>query len=372
MKTNLHIVVASGKVSPSCNPRYNNHVRKGQKTKKVLKKNTSVSQWLKRLVFTTVIVASAIIVGIYSVLSMSIERSQPRVDAHVSSGKGARAIAAELNQQGLEVNPTLFVLAARLTNSAGQLKAGRYDLPEGISTLGLVDYLSKGQGVLSSVALVEGQTARALLAKLRNQTDLVDDLPGMDQQAIAVKMGLEGNSLEGWIYPDTYKYSPGSKLSELLDRAVRLQKVELEKAWAQRDPKTPLKTPYDALKMASIVEKETGLASDRGKVASVFVNRLRVGMLLQTDPTVIYGVGETFDGNLTRKHLQTDTPYNSYTRAGLPPTPIATPGKAALYAALNPDETPYYYFVAKGDGGSYFSKNLNEHNNAVRKYQLRR
>lgn len=243
MKTNLHIVVASGKVSPSCNPRYNNHVRKGQKTKKVLKKNTSVSQWLKRLVFTTVIVASAIIVGIYSVLSMSIERSQPRVDAHVSSGKGARAIAAELNQQGLEVNPTLFVLAARLTNSAGQLKAGRYDLPEGISTLGLVDYLSKGQGVLSSVALVEGQTARALLAKLRNQADLVDDLPGMDQQAIAVKMGLEGNSLEGWIYPDTYKYSPGSKLSELLDRAVRLQKWSLKKPGHNVIQKHRLKHP---------------------------------------------------------------------------------------------------------------------------------
>lgn len=347
-------------------------MRKGQKSKKVLKKNPTVWQWLKRAAFAGVLGLSAFIVGVYLVLNLSIERSQPRVDAHVSSGKGARAIAVELNQQGLDVNPTLFVLAARLTNSAGQLKAGRYDLPEGISTLGLVDYLSKGQGVLSSVALVEGQTARALLAKLRNQPDLVDDFPGMDQQAIAIKMGLEGNSLEGWIYPDTYKYSPGSQLSELLDRAVRLQKAELEKAWANRDPETPLKTPYEALKMASIVEKETGLASDRGKVASVFVNRLRVGMMLQTDPTVIYGVGEAFDGNLTRKHLQTDTPYNSYTRAGLPPTPIATPGKAALQAALNPDDTPYFYFVAKGDGGSYFSKNLNEHNNAVRKYQLRR
>lgn len=347
-------------------------MRKGQKSKKVLKKNPTVWQWLKRAVFAGVLGLSAFIVGVYLVLNLSIERSQPRVDAHVSSGKGARAIAVELNQQGLDVNPTLFVLAARLTNSAGQLKAGRYDLPEGISTLGLVDYLSKGQGVLSSVALVEGQTARALLAKLRNQPDLVDDFPGMDQRAIAIKMGLEGNSLEGWIYPDTYKYSPGSQLSELLNRAVRLQKAELEKAWANRDPETPLKTPYEALKMASIVEKETGLASDRGKVASVFVNRLRVGMMLQTDPTVIYGVGEAFDGNLTRKHLQTDTPYNSYTRAGLPPTPIATPGKAALQAALNPDDTPYFYFVAKGDGGSYFSKNLNEHNNAVRKYQLRR
>lgn len=347
-------------------------MRKGKQTRKVVKKSAPAMKWGVRLALFMMLMVSAGVLGIYLLLSLSLDRSEPRVDAHVSSGQSARGIARELSQQGIDVNATLFVLAARLTGSANQLKAGRYDLPEGISTLGLVDYLSKGQGVLSSVALVEGQTARALLAKMRNQTDLVDDLAGMDQQAIARKMGLEGASLEGWIYPDTYKYSPGSKLSELLDRAVRLQKVELERAWAQRDLKTPLKTPYEALKMASIVEKETGLASDRGKVASVFVNRLRVGMMLQTDPTVIYGVGETFDGNLTRKHLQTDTPYNSYTRAGLPPTPIANPSKAALKAALNPDNTPYFYFVAKGDGGSYFSKNLREHNNAVRKYQLGR
>lgn len=347
-------------------------MRKGKKSRKVLKKKISPWQWFKRIAVAGVALLCAGIVSVYFVLNMSIHRSQERVDAHVSSGLSARGIANELNQQGLDVNPDMFVLAARVTGRAGQLKAGRYDLPDGISTLGLVDYLSKGLGVLSGVSLVEGQTANALLAKLRAQVDLVDDLPGMNHHEIALKMGLEGNSLEGWIYPDTYKYSPGSKLSELLNRAVRLQKVELEKAWAQRDPQTPLETPYDALKMASIVEKETGLASDRGKVASVFVNRLRVGMLLQTDPTVIYGVGEAFDGNLTRKHLQTDTPYNSYTRAGLPPTPIANPSRAALHAALNPEETPYFYFVAKGDGSSYFSKNLNEHNNAVRKYQLRR
>ncbi|HEX4856968.1 MAG TPA: endolytic transglycosylase MltG, partial [Limnobacter sp.] len=234
------------------------------------------------------------------------------------------------------------------------------------------DLLGKGQGVLSSVALIEGQTAGALLQKLRSQPDLVDDLPGLDHLQIAQRMNLQGGSLEGWIYPDTYKFSPGSKLSELLSRAVRLQKAELDKAWAGRDPQTPLKTPYEALIMASIVEKETGLPGDRGKVASVFINRLRIGMMLQTDPTVIYGLGSEFNGNLTRKHLQTDTPYNSYTRSGLPPTPIATPGKAALLATLNPEKTAYFYFVAKGDGSSYFSRNLNEHNNAVRKYQLGR
>lgn len=347
-------------------------MRKAKKSRKVPGKANFKWRWLTRIALTGVVLLVAGLAILFTLLFAPIDRSQLRVDAHVSSGQGARGIANELNQQGLKVNPTLFVLAARLTGSANQLKAGRYELPESISIVGLVEYLSKGQGVLSSVALIEGQTARSLLIKLRAQPDLVDDYAGMDHHAIARKMQLEGASLEGWIYPDTYKYSPGSSLSELLSRAVRLQKLELEKAWQQRDPQSPLKTPYEALKMASIVEKETGLGSDRGKVASVFVNRLRVGMLLQTDPTVIYGVGEAFDGNLTRKHLQTDTPYNSYTRAGLPPTPIATLGKAALYAALNPEKTPYFYFVAKGDGSSYFSKNLNEHNNAVRKYQLGR
>jgi UPF0755 protein len=347
-------------------------VRKAKKSRKVPRKANF--QWLspRQIALACAIFLASGVAIFYWLMFTPIDRSQSRLDAHVSSGQGARGIANELNQQGLRVNPTLFALAARVTGRASQLKAGRYELPQDISVFGLVDYLSKGQGVLSSIALIEGQTARALLLKLRSQPDLLDDYPGLDHYAIAARMQLEGGSLEGWIYPDTYKYSPGSSLSELLERAVRLQKLELDKAWQQRDPQTPLKTPYEALKMASIVEKETGLASDRGKVASVFVNRLRVGMLLQTDPTVIYGVGEAFDGNLTRKHLQTDTPYNSYTRAGLPPTPIATPGKAALHAALNPEKTPYFYFVAKGDGRSYFSKNLDEHNNAVRKYQLGR
>jgi UPF0755 protein len=346
-------------------------VGKGLQSRK--NQGTSLSKWikLKFISITFLVILTASILIIYILLNLPIQRGQSSTDVHIGNGLGARAIAHELIQQKIMINPNLFVLAARLTGKAGQLKAGRYALPEGLSTLGLIDYLGKGQGVLSSVTLVEGQTARALLIKLRSQKDLVDDLQGMDHKMIANKIGLEGDSLEGWIYPDTYKYSPGSTLSELLTRAIRLQKLELDQAWKNRDPSSPLKTPYDALKMASIIEKETGLASDRGKVASVFINRLRVGMLLQTDPTVIYGVGETFDGNLTRKHLETDTLYNSYIRGGLPPTPIANPGKAALNASLNPDKTPYYYFVAKGDGSSYFSKDLREHNNAVRKYQLR-
>ena len=347
-------------------------MRKGkQKTKKTAQNSSLLMQAVNLFVAMSGAVF-LLTLCIAAMVLWPIERSQQRIDAHVSNGLSARAIAQELNTQGLKVNDTLFVVIARLTGRAQQLKAGRYEIPDGINTYELVEFLSIGQGILSTVALIEGQTARALLVKLREQADLVDDFPGMSQQQIAEKLAVQGGSLEGWIYPDTYKYSPGSKLSELLNRAIRLQQQELEKAWASRSPQSPLKTPYDMLKLASIVEKETGLASDRGKVASVFVNRLRIGMLLQTDPTVIYGVGEAFDGNLTKKHLQTDTPYNSYTRAGLPPTPIANPGRAALKATANPETTPYFYFVAKGDGASYFSKNLNEHNNAVRKYILKR
>lgn len=313
-----------------------------------------------------------LVVSVWAWINNPIERSVDKLDVHVSAGLGARAIAQELRSQGLLLNSDLFVLLARLQGVAGQLKAGRYEIPHDMSTLELVNFLSKGQSILSAVALVEGFTAQELLNKLRQQTDLKDDLPGMGNREIAAKLGLEGGSLEGWIYPDTYKYSPGSTLSELLIRATSLQQKTLADAWAQRAPKLPLKSPYEALILASIVEKETGQAQDRPKVASVFVNRLKIGMLLQTDPTVIYGVGAAFSGNLTRKHLQTDTPYNSYTRAGLPPTPIANPGKAALLATLHPEETQYYYFVARGDGSSHFSKNLNEHNNAVRQFQLRR
>lgn len=313
-------------------------------------------------------------------------QTKPLIDAHVTQGLSARGIAEELNSQGLEINSSLFAIAARLSGAASSLKAGRYELPKDISILGLIEFLSQGKGVLSSITLVEGFTSAQFIAQLRQRPDLVDDLEGGSatkgpsektestdlNRQLGKQLGLEGGHLEGWLYPDTYLYAPGSKISDLIKRAVRLQTEELNKAWSQRDPNTPLKTPYEALVMASIVEKETGKASDRPKVSSVFNNRLKVGMMLQTDPTVIYGVGPTFDGNLTRRHLQTDTPYNSYTRTGLPPTPIANPSKASLYAAVRPEETPYYYFVAKGDGGSYFSKNLNEHNQAVRKYQLGR
>lgn len=334
---------------------------------------------LIRLFTVTFALAGCLAAAGFWLLTKPLTQTKPVIDAHVTQGLSARGIAEELTVQGLKVNPDLFALTARFSGAASSLKAGRYELPKDISMLELIDFLSQGKGILSTITLVEGFTSAQFIAQLKQRTDLVDDLaatpstlPDDVSTLLGKQLGLEGGSLEGWLYPDTYRYAPGSKISDLLKRAVRLQREELDKAWSQRDPASPLKTPYDALIMASIVEKETGKASDRPKVSSVFNNRLRVGMMLQTDPTVIYGVGPSFDGNLTRRHLQTDTPYNSYTRTGLPPTPIANPSKASLYAAVRPEETPYYYFVAKGDGGSYFSKNLNEHNQAVRKYQLGR
>lgn len=324
-------------------------------------------------VFATLSVLTLVgLAGLYWKVNSPLERRSSSIDAHVSNGLSARGIAEELVNQGLYVDANLFVLVARYSGKASKLKAGRYLLPEGISTVGLVDFLSEGKGILSSVTLVEGKTTKEYLERLTSLPDLNNDLPNHSESELANLFGIEGRSLEGWIYPDTYRYAPGSSLTDLLARAIKLQQQELALAWAQRSRDSELKTPYEALILASIVEKETGQASERPRIASVFNNRLRRGMLLQTDPTVIYGVGDAFDGNLTRKHLQTDTPYNSYTRAGLPPTPITNPGKASLYAATRPEEGDYLYFVAKGDGTSYFSKSLREHNNAVRRYQLKR
>lgn len=334
-------------------------------------KPKSLTRRILRVLLATSTLFAAIVLGLVWSLNTTISRSDELIDAHVTSGMGARAIAAELRSQGLMVEPTLFVLAARLTDKANQLKAGRYVIPQEISTLGLVSFLSIGKGLLNSVTLVEGLTSAQMLAHLQKQPGLKNDIETLTEGDLAKKFNLGSNGLEGWIYPDTYRYAPGSKLSEVLARAIRLQQKELAQAWASRARDLPLNSPYEALILASIIEKETGMASDRPRISSVFANRLNRKMLLQTDPTVIYGV-EDFDGNLTRKHLRTDTPYNTYTRPGLPPTPIANPGKASLYAAVRPEETDFLYFVSKGDGSSYFSRSLREHNNAVRRYILRR
>ena len=233
----------------------------------------------------------------------------------------------------------------------------------------LLSMLVRGEEALKSVTLVEGWTFKQVRAALQKAEQLAPDTVNLPPEAIMEKLGKPGVYPEGRFFPDTYTYAKGSSDLAVLKRAARAMDRRLEAAWALRRPDSPLKTPDQALILASIVEKETGRPTDRAMIGGVFTNRLRTGMLLQTDPTVIYGMGAGFDGNLRKRDLQTDTPYNTYTRAGLPPTPIAMPGRAALLAAVQPAETRALYFVAKGDGTSQFSASLDEHNRAVNKYQ---
>lgn len=295
----------------------------------------------------------------------SIEVTLPR-------GSSMREIARRVADAGVDINPTVLYWMARVGGQAHQIKAGSYALEAGITPRQLLDKFVRGDVILQSVALIEGWTYRQMLAALRANPDLVHASEGLSDAEILARIGATEGHPEGLFFPDTYRFHRGDSDLDILRSAYRQMKSHLEAAWAGRAENLPLDDPYEALILASIVEKETGQPDDRPLIASVFINRLRVGMLLQTDPTVIYGIGETFDGNLRRRDLNRDTAYNTYTRAGLPPTPISLPGLAAIRAVCNPPQSKFYYFVAKGDGASHFSRNLAEHNRAVRRYQLNR
>jgi UPF0755 protein len=274
-----------------------------------------------------------------------------------------------VSDAGVEVNPGLLYWWFRLSGQARQIKAGSYELEPGISPLGLLRKLVRGEEALRAVTLVEGWTFAQVRAALATADQLVPESKGLPDYLVMKVLGRPGLPAEGRFFPDTYTYAKGSSDLALLRRAMRAMDKTLALVWQQRLPDTPLKTPEQALILASIVEKETGRASDRPMIAGVFANRLRIGMMLQTDPSVIYGMGESFSGNLRRRDLQTDTPWNTYTRVGLPATPIAMPGKPALLASVKPTPTKAIYFVARGDGSSQFSASLEEHNQAVNKYQ---
>ena len=257
----------------------------------------------------------------------------------------------------------------RVSGQDRLIKAGNYEIPVGTTPRELLQKLVRGEEALRAVTLVEGWTFRQVRQALAREEQLKPETAGLPEAEIMQRLGRPGVAAEGRFFPDTYTYAKGSSDLAVLRRALHAMDKKLEAAWAQRAADTPLKSADEALTLASIVEKETGRASDRAQIAGVFTNRLRIGMLLQTDPTVIYGMGEKFDGNLRRRDLQTDTPWNTYTRAGLPPTPIAMPGKAALLAAVQPERTQALYFVSRGDGTSHFSPTLDEHNRAVNRYQ---
>lgn len=305
----------------------------------------------------------------YAWLNQPFQLPAATVDLSIEPGDSAREVAMDVVQAGVPVHPALLYWWFRLSGESRKIKAGSYELTQGTSPRSLLKKLVQGEEALRSVTLVEGWTFRQVRAALKNAEQLKPDTQDLSAEALMAQLGKPGVPAEGRFFPDTYTYAKGSSDLAVLQRAMRAMDRKLDAAWAQRDPQTPLQNPEQALVLASIVEKETGRASDRAQIAAVFSNRLRIGMRLQTDPSVIYGLGEAFDGNLRKTDLLTDTPWNTYTRTGLPPTPIAMPGKAALLAAVQPAASKAMYFVAKGDGNSHFSATLDEHNRAVNKYQ---
>ena len=302
-------------------------------------------------------------------LNRPLQLPAPSVDLSVEPGTTPRGITQLVADTGTQVNPQLLYAWFRFSGQDRQIRAGSYELERGVTPRTLLNVLERGEEATRSVVLVEGWNFRQVRAALAKAEQLKPESVGDSDDALMARLGRPGQHPEGRFFPDTYTYSKGSTDVALLQRAMRAMDKKLEAAWAARAPDLPLKSADDALILASIVEKETGKPADRPEIAAVFVNRLRVGMPLQTDPTVIYGMGALFDGNLRKKDLQTDTPWNTYTRGGLPPTPIAMPGKAALLAAVQPAQSKSLYFVSRGDGSSQFSGSLDEHNRAVNRYQ---
>lgn len=294
------------------------------------------------------------------------------VDFDIRPGLGLKAAAEAMAAAGVGIRPWQFALLGRLTGRDRNIKAGSYEIGSGETAWQLLEKLTAGDVTQTEIVIIEGKTFRELRARLDAHPDLRHDTAGLSDVDILQRIGATASHPEGRFFPDTYLFAKQSSDLAIYRRAYQAMQRRLAASWDSRDPSVPYKDMNEALIMASIVEKETGAAADRGKVASVFVNRLRKGMMLQTDPTVIYGLGEKFDGNLRKIDLLTDTPYNSYTRPGLPPTPIALPGMASIEAALHPPKTDFFYFVARGDGSSAFSRTLEEHNRAVAKFQLGR
>ncbi len=288
----------------------------------------------------------------------------------VEPGSSVTAIANDLARAGLLEHPGSWVRQARREGVAARIHAGEYLVPDGSTPRMVLDLLVAGHVQLHSVTLVEGWTYRQALAALRAHPAVVTTLTDVTEESVRVAAGLGQQHPEGQFFPDTYLFARGTRDIELLRQAHERLSDELAAAWDARRDDVPLATPYEALILASIVEKETGVADERPLIAGVFANRLRLGMRLQTDPTVIYGLGERFDGDLRKADLQRDTAYNTYTRAGLPPTPIALVGREALRAAVRPADTAALYFVAtgRGDGRHYFAKTLAEHNDNVARY----
>ena len=328
-----------------------------------------VMRLLRWLVLLVVLAVTAAAAAAWWWLQRPLPLAADAVEVSIAPGTSPRSVAEKWVQAGVQTPPELLWLFFRVSGKAPQMRAGNYSIERGITPPQLLERMLKGESVMEVVRITEGWTFKQMREALAQAPSLKATTKDMTEAQIMAALGLPNVPAEGRFFPDTYHYSRGATDMTVLRSAQQMLQKKLEAAWAERAKDVPLKSIDEALILASIVEKETGLEADRTKASSVFNNRLRIGMPLQTDPTVIYGLGAAFDGNLRKKDLQTDTPYNTYTRKGLPPTPIALPGGNSIKAALQPAQTKALYFVARGDGSSVFSDNLNDHNRAVNQYQ---
>ena len=330
----------------------------------------SILRILAALVLLAVLAGAGLAWWGYSWLHAEIATLDAPISYEVPRGASLRTVARELRQQGVIERPEVWVAAARLSGKAGALKAGEYRLEPGLTPMAVLRVLSSGQVILHAITFIEGSRVIDMLAQLKAHPAIEADYANRSAEEIMRALGKPELHPEGQFFPDTYHFPRHTPDIEILKMAFNRMTAELDKAWAARAPDVPLASASEALILASIVEKETALDRERGLIAGVFVERLRRGMRLQTDPTVIYGIGESYDGNIRRRDLQRDTPYNTYTRSGLPPTPIALPGLESLQAAVRPEVSGKIFFVATGepDGSHYFSTTLAEHQAAVRRY----
>jgi UPF0755 protein len=327
--------------------------------------------WIRRIFLLALCLALLASAGLgWYALSPVALRTDP-ADFSITPGSSLKTATRQIVASGVDLGAWKFELLGRLLGKAGAIKAGSYEVGSGITPLALLNKLTAGEVTQTELAFIEGWTFRQMRAALDADAEVRHDSAALSDEEIMTRLGVAGRNPEGLFFPDTYLFGKGTSDLDILKRAYKAMARQLEAAWEQRAPDLPYRSPYEALILASVIEKETGQSTDRALIGGVFVNRLRLGMMLQTDPTVIYGLGDKFKGNLRKKDLLTDTPHNTYTRPGLPPTPISMPGRAALHAALNPAPTQALYFVARGDGSSEFSRTLAEHERAVVKYQRR-
>lgn len=325
--------------------------------------------FIKKTIVTAVIVSLAAVGGFSWWAKQPLSTGKEPIPFTITPGSGVGAAAQQMAKAGVPVNPTLFQVLARVTGQSARIKAGSYELKPNTSARGLLTQLVRGEFAQEAVTIIEGWTFRQMREAIDGSKSLRHETAKLSDAELMAKVSTEYKEPEGLFFPDTYLFAKGASDLQIYKQAHQMLLTRLNAAWEKRSPDLPYKTPYEALTMASIVEKETGQKSERAMIAGVFVNRLRTGMMLQTDPSVIYGMGARYEGKIAKKDLTTDTPYNTYTRYGLPPTPIALPGVQSLAAALAPAKTEALYFVSRNDGTSQFSDNLNDHNRAVNQYQ---